>query len=319
VVYGDWSIFLITASGTLFALLTGSLRQWNLEKWPSRSLDMPDKPIADRKNGDAPARRPAEIKQSHIDVTSTGAVEEGRAGPSRTAEKCHASPNSDEGGATQPPPFEEKEKKPKSKIVCLTRRNGHRQAVVLVCTCTAWDLETLATATSKSLPETPWCLAILAVLWICLLITVSGLKQHTWFLMLNGALGMLQNVYASSAARLPQSLGLGMEPHAERPTIIGSSTPKSKFWSKEGESADSDGEGMPADDPLLSEQLSPLQTVGVRGAVRELEKTIPKAGFALMPDFFPALFKVDRERYRDAREARFWRWMFKHPKREDRG
>lgn len=30
--YSDWSIFLVTTSGTLFALLTGSLRQWKLEK-----------------------------------------------------------------------------------------------------------------------------------------------------------------------------------------------------------------------------------------------------------------------------------------------
>jgi hypothetical protein len=68
----------------------------------------------------------------------------------------------------------------------------------------------------------------------------------------------------------------------------------------------------------VKEYLEPWKTVGVRGAIRELEKTIPKAGMALMPEFFPALWRVERERYRDKREARFWCWMYKRPKKEDR-
>lgn len=36
---GDWGIFLITACGTGFALLTGSLRQWELEKWAGPRLN----------------------------------------------------------------------------------------------------------------------------------------------------------------------------------------------------------------------------------------------------------------------------------------
>lgn len=38
---GDWGIFFITASGTILALLTGSLRQWNGEKWTGRRLNKP--------------------------------------------------------------------------------------------------------------------------------------------------------------------------------------------------------------------------------------------------------------------------------------
>ena len=37
--YGDWGIFLATVSGTAFAMLTGSLRQWRLEKWAGRRLN----------------------------------------------------------------------------------------------------------------------------------------------------------------------------------------------------------------------------------------------------------------------------------------
>ena len=56
----------------------------------------------------------------------------------------------------------------------------------------------------------------------------------------------------------------------------------------------------------MAEIQDPERVAGVRGAIRELEKMIPRAGFALMPVFFPAMFRVDRERYRDDREARFW-------------
>ena len=205
----------------------------------------------------------------------------------------------------------------KTKTVCFTRGNGYRYAMVIVCSGTAWDLETLATATSESLPITPWFLGMLAVAWVCLLVSVSGLKAHTWFLMLVGGLGMLQNVYASSAPRSPASMGLALEKFKRRPTIIGSSTCESKFWpEQQGNSTDfSDDEHLA---PTDRKSLGPLETVGVRGAIRELEKTIPGAGFALMPVFFPALKRIDQERYRDAKETRFWKWMLKHPKSEDR-
>lgn len=54
---------------------------------------------------------------------------------------------------------------------------------------TAWDLETLATARSEALPETPWSLGILALAWTCLLISMLGLQANTWFLVVVGGLG----------------------------------------------------------------------------------------------------------------------------------
>jgi len=39
--WGEWGIFLITASGTAFTLATGGLRQWNAEKWAGRRLNKP--------------------------------------------------------------------------------------------------------------------------------------------------------------------------------------------------------------------------------------------------------------------------------------
>jgi hypothetical protein len=299
--YGDWAVFLVTAAGTLFALLTGSLRQWNHEKWPGRKLNKP----AENKNcGLRPSPPPAAGGLASAGAGNTSDIEKGQAGLSTSPEISLAPPpQQPQQPEPQAPPAE---KKLKTKTVCLTRGNGHRHVLILCGSGSAWDLETLATATSESLPETPWCLVGLAILWVCLLICVSGLKSHTWFLLLIGGLGMLQNVYAASAPCRPESLGLGMTPFAERPTIIGSAVEESRFWPKPGLAERSDDEGMGPEDPLVKEYLEPWKTVDVRGAIRELEKTIPKAGMALMPEFFPALWRVERERYRDKREARFW-------------
>ena len=49
----------------------------------------------------------------------------------------------------------------------------------------------------------------------------------------------------------------------------------------------------------------------VRGAIRELENTLPKAGVALMQEFFPALDKYEPERYRTNAEKKFWKKAFR--------
>jgi hypothetical protein len=38
ILYGDWAIFTVTAAGTVFALIAGSLPQWAAEKWSTREL-----------------------------------------------------------------------------------------------------------------------------------------------------------------------------------------------------------------------------------------------------------------------------------------
>ncbi|KAL7956843.1 hypothetical protein V8C34DRAFT_199740 [Trichoderma compactum] len=236
--YGDWGIFLITASGTIFALLTGGLRQWNLEKWAGRRLNKP-----------------------------------GRTGN-------------------------------KTKTVCLTRGNGHRHAMILVGNGAAWDLETLATATSASLAETPWLLGVLAMLWGCLLITVSGLKQNTWFLVLIGGIGMIQNIYASAARRPASAFNVRIMPYMPRPTIVGLGFD----WPRDDEVSDEDLDDITGQ---WRQALGYETTPGVRGAVRELEKIFPKAGVALMLEFFPALVKYEPERYRTNGEKKFWKKAFR--------
>lgn len=73
-----------------------------------------------------------------------------------------------------------------------------------------------------------------------------------------------------------------------------------------------------ADKPLINDRLGPIETVGTRGAIRDLEKTIPGAGFALMPMFSPALSRVDEERCRDAKKVKFWRLILKRRENQKR-
>lgn len=89
------------------------------------------------------------------------------------------------------------------KITCLTRGNGHAHVMVFIGSKGSWDLENLSTATACTRPETRWISIILAILWTCLLINVSGLKEHAWFLLASGTLGMLQNVFAAGTSRRP--------------------------------------------------------------------------------------------------------------------
>lgn len=238
VLYDDWIIFLVTACGTVFALITGCLQQWGLEKWAARRLNYP--------------------------------------------------------GSTRN----------KTKTVCLTRGNGHPYAMILLCKGNAWDFEKMATATSRSLPETPWLLGALAALWACLLITVAGLEQNTWFLLLIGGIGMMQNIYAASASRPATALDLKLTPYAPRPTIVGLGFD----WPWDDENSDEDMEDKTGQWREAEEyQMTP----GVRGTIRELEKCFPKAGVALMQEFFPALIKYEPERYRKNSEKKFWKKAFR--------
>lgn len=235
---GDWGICLVTATGSAFALLTGSLRQWNLEKWAGRRLTQP---------GD---------------------------------------------------------NKVKTKMVCLTRGNGHKYAMILVGRGTAWDLESMATAMSVHMTETPYVLGILAMLWSCLLIAVSGLKRNTWFLVLIGAMGMVQNIYAGAARRPPGAFNMNLMPYLQRPSIVGLSFD----WPNDDETSDEE----PTDENQHWRRPLPHKMVpGVRGAIREVEKLFPKAGVALMQEYFPATARYEPERYRTNAEKKFWKKAFR--------
>ncbi|ROW07666.1 hypothetical protein VMCG_03360 [Cytospora schulzeri] len=138
-IFGDWSIFLITAAGIVLSFASGALPQWSKEKWACR--------------------------------------------------------------------------RDTRKTVVLTRGNGSQHAIVIIGDGKGLDLEDLAASDVSSFPsgQTRFCVITLAVLWVLLLVTASGIQQNTWFLLAIGAIGILQNVYVAGACRSPEAFGIPLE------------------------------------------------------------------------------------------------------------
>lgn len=109
----------------------------------------------------------------------------------------------------------------KHKVTCLTRGNGSRHVMVFIASPGAWDLENLAAGSSVPRPETRALTLGLMVLWTCLLITVSGLNHHTWFLVAIGGIGMLQNLFAAGASRRPEAGNFLLRRPPRIPAVIG--------------------------------------------------------------------------------------------------
>ncbi|KAI1407755.1 hypothetical protein F5Y13DRAFT_205672 [Hypoxylon sp. FL1857] len=109
----------------------------------------------------------------------------------------------------------------RDKVTCLTRGNGHLHIMVFIGTQGSWNLECLANRTFIPRPETRWLSLLLAILWTCLLISVSGLQEHTWFFVGIGAIGMLQNIFAAGTPRQPETSNFHISRFSRAPTIIG--------------------------------------------------------------------------------------------------
>ncbi|GKZ17795.1 hypothetical protein AbraIFM66951_001081 [Aspergillus brasiliensis] len=229
IVNGDWGIFLVTISGTLFAVVTGSLPQWAAEKWPAPKLW-------------------------------------------------------------------------KSKTVALTRGNGHQYVMVVESHQGAWDLEAMSSSRPYVRLETFWVLLTLTILWSLLLITVSGLNDHPWYLVGVGGLGMLQNIWFSSAIINPKAANLKLRKYRRRPTITGyQQTSEAKTRMKQNDPTDSDT------DTDLGPVVAEDGVRDVMGGLMELEKLLPKAGIALLPVFFPGRVEYDQGLLYSNRERKFWK------------
>ncbi|KAF3059525.1 hypothetical protein GL218_04504 [Daldinia childiae] len=109
----------------------------------------------------------------------------------------------------------------RDKVTCLTRGNGHFHIMVFIGTRGSWDLESLASSVPVPRPETRWLSLLLAILWTCLLISISGFKEHTWFLVGIGSIGMLQNVFAAGTPREPGASDFHITRFSRVSTIIG--------------------------------------------------------------------------------------------------
>jgi hypothetical protein len=98
------------------------------------------------------------------------------------------------------------------KTFVLSRGNGSQHAIVILGEGRGLDLEDLAAGSARadvstSLP-TRLVIAVLAILWILLLITAAGLKKNTWFLLAVGGIGILQNTIVAGWRRDPSAFGV---------------------------------------------------------------------------------------------------------------
>ena len=85
---------------------------------------------------------------------------------------------------------------------------GTSEAVVIKMNPDDMRLDDLANIEGGAAATTVLGSAILLVLWASLLITVSGLKNHTWFIVAVGATGMLQNILIAGTPRAPDTMGI---------------------------------------------------------------------------------------------------------------
>jgi hypothetical protein len=191
----------------------------------------------------------------------------------------------------------------RTKTVCLTRGNGGHHVMIIIGEEIGWDLEALASATPVPQKSTLWLVIMLAVFWTALLITVAGLKYDTWYLLAIGGIGMVQNVFAAGSARTPGALNVHVEPWGKRSTIMGRRSPRNdelrnKAWEKQ----------YPSD--FTSRVEEPW---GVMGALREVEKELPRVGASLFSVFFPTGAAAFKHKY----DQEFWSYMDEAQHRTD--
>ncbi|KAI9737532.1 MAG: hypothetical protein M1834_009687 [Cirrosporium novae-zelandiae] len=102
-------------------------------------------------------------------------------------------------------------RKSSTKTCALTHGDGSQHVIVIQGNSIGLDLKDLAASEGTKWRFTSISLVILAVFWTALLITVSGLQEHTWYLVAIGALGMIQNIYVAGAKRRPNAFGVHIQ------------------------------------------------------------------------------------------------------------
>jgi hypothetical protein len=200
----------------------------------------------------------------------------------------------------------------KAKTVCLTRGNGHRYAMVIIANGQGWDLEAMAAGVPQPRQGTRSIILVLAVLWTLLLITVSGLKDHTWYLIGVGGIGMLQNIHSAGSSKSAGAFNVHLKPYEKRPSIIAHRPTRpvidepdsdEEIWPGEGEAIEPSG--LYTDDGYKEAPL------GVAEALMALEHELPKAGAALLPVFFPAGIQYEGKIFKYNKEKKYWKAVYR--------
>lgn len=99
------------------------------------------------------------------------------------------------------------------KTFVLSRGNGSQHVLVIQGAGRGLDLEDMATLNDRyrSTWVTKVVFAALATCWVVLLLTASGIQNHSWVLLAVGAMGMIHTVVVAGAPRRPEWFGIHLD------------------------------------------------------------------------------------------------------------
>ena len=143
-------------------------------------------------------------------------------------------------------------------------------------------LDDLASARQHGGPKTRFLSSILAFLWFGFLVVAGGLNTDTWYLLIVGSVGMIQNVCIAAAPRCTAAHGVPLK----------QCHPLKTFGTK----ANPNGN----DPPVPGRLGSRPRAIKV---IQEIEEVYPGVGLALLPEFFPGGLRPDEIAWRDQARA----------------
>jgi hypothetical protein len=170
---GEWGVFLVTSTGTAAAFLAGQLPQWRIEKLSSK-----------------------QDSKKHIALTSGNGSREIMiiygAGNCLDLEELAAGES----------PLSDRAWKKSHFLSRPVKARGVRELKHQI------GSTARRTIMWQGLPAGLWITRLASfcqiIFWVALLITVAGLRSHSWYLVIVGSLGMLQNAMLGAVARKPE-------------------------------------------------------------------------------------------------------------------
>lgn len=178
--YGEWSILLITLAGTVLVQVAGLLPQWKAEKLPNRQRS---NAVYALTSGNGSRDIVVIIGRGNcLDLEELSASQSPRIGRPWEKFKWLAVPKV--GPDKKPLPM---------------RR----------------DTMQMKSRTSAGFPIGFWITSIasviLSILWLLLLVNVAAPKNHTWFLLAVGGIGMFQNAWLAAKETSPRLRNMPMK------------------------------------------------------------------------------------------------------------
>jgi hypothetical protein len=176
--YREWGILVVTAAGTLLAVIAGALPQWRIEKCSGSRISK-KKFALTAGNG---SRDIMVIRGNGkcIDIEDLAAIQMPRSSRAWESHPLLSRQIFEDGK-----PKQHSNGAPCRKTLCY-----------------------------RGIPIGFWItiavVAVQFVLWVALLIAVAGLRSHVWFLLGVGGLGTLQNVVVAASSRDPEKRNLNL-------------------------------------------------------------------------------------------------------------